>query len=153
MKLEGKVAFVTGGGTGIGKSAAIALAKEGAKVMVMGRRPDPLQETVKEIEAAGGTARYFAGDVTEQADLEQIRDIIDREWGRLDILVNNAGSGMRKAFMDTTLDELDYLYKIDLRSVFAVTQLCFLCKRGGVLLMFLQYWAFLVVNTLRPIAL
>jgi len=122
MKLEGKVAFVTGGGTGIGKSAAIALAKEGAKVMVMGRRPDPLQETVKEIEAAGGTARYFAGDVTEQADLEQIRDIIDREWGRLDIMVNNAGSGMRKAFMDTTLDELDYLYKIDLRSVFAVTQ-------------------------------
>lgn len=122
VKLEGKTALVTGGGTGIGKSAAIALAKEGARVMVAGRRSGPLEEVAEEIKAAGGTALAFSADVTKVADIEKMREALESSWGRLDILINNAGSAMRKPFMDTTLEEFDYIYNIDLRSVFAVTQ-------------------------------
>lgn len=122
MKLEGKVAMITGGGTGIGKAAALTLASEGARVLINGRRLQPLEETVAEIEAAGGSALAFSGDVTKTEDLMSMRDEIKAKWGRLDILINNAGSGMRKPFLQTTLEEFDYLYQIDLRSVFNVTQ-------------------------------
>lgn len=122
MKLNGKVALVTGGGTGIGKSAAIALAKEGARVVVVGRRSGPLEETVQEIKAGGGEALAVSTDVTSGSDLEKLRDLTESTWGRLDILINNAGSGMRKPFMETTLEDFDYIYNIDLRSVFAVSQ-------------------------------
>lgn len=122
MRLENKVAIVTGGGTGIGKQAAIDMAAEGAKVLVMGRRVEPLEETVAEIKKAGGQALAFSGDVTKTEEVERARDLVKEEWGRLDILVNNAGSGMRKPFLETTLEEFDYIYQIDLRSVFLVTQ-------------------------------
>ncbi len=122
MRLENKVAIVTGGGTGIGKQAAIDMAAEGAKVLVMGRRAEPLEETVAEIKKAGGKAIAFSGDVTKTEDVEKARELVKEEWGRLDILVNNAGSGMRKPFLETTLEEFDYIYQIDLRSVFLVTQ-------------------------------
>ena len=122
MKLEGKVAMITGGGTGIGKAAALSLASEGARVLINGRRLQPLEETVAEIEAAGGIALAFPGDVTKTEDLISMRDEIKAKWGRLDILINNAGSGMRKPFLQTTLEEFDYMYQIDLRSVFNVTQ-------------------------------
>ncbi len=123
MKLNGKVALITGGGTGIGKSAAIALAREGAKVAVVGRRSGPLEETVQEIQAINGEAIAVPTDVTKVEEIERLRDQIDSTWGKLDILINNAGSGMRKPFMETTLEDFDYIYNIDLRSVFAVSQI------------------------------
>jgi len=122
MRLEGKVAVVTGGGTGIGKGAAIALAANGARILVTGRRSQPLDETVAEIRQSGGTALACPGDITVRADIEKIRDMVKGEWGRLDILVNNAGSAMRKPFLETTMDEFDQMYRIDLRSVFEVSQ-------------------------------
>jgi len=122
LKLAQKVALVTGGGTGIGQAAAIALAAEGARVLVMGRRLEPLEETVQMIKSNGGEAELFAGDVTSWDDIKAAQEKVAGLWGRLDILVNNAGSGMRKPFLETTLEEFDYIYQIDLRSVFAVTQ-------------------------------
>lgn len=123
MKLENKVAIVTGGGTGIGKQAAIDMALEGAKVLVLGRRAEPLEETVAEISKAGGTALALSTDVTKAEDIIRARDLVKDTWGRLDILVNNAGSGMRKPFLETTVEEFDYIYEIDLKSVFVVTQI------------------------------
>ncbi len=122
MKLKDRVAVITGGGTGIGQDAALTLAREGAKVVVSGRRPEPLEETVKLIKEAGGEAAAVPCDVTDAADIERLKNKTVELYGRCDILINNAGSGMNKPFMDTTLDDLDYIYKIDLRSVFAVTQ-------------------------------
>ncbi len=122
MKLESRVAIITGGGTGIGRQAAIDMALEGAKVLVMGRRIEPLEETVAQIAKAGGTALALSSDVTKREDIEGARDLVKKTWGRLDILVNNAGSGMRKPFLETSIEEFDYLYKIDLKSVFEVTQ-------------------------------
>ncbi|NLB52843.1 MAG: SDR family oxidoreductase [Syntrophomonadaceae bacterium] len=133
MKVEGKVAVITGGGTGIGKAAAISLAAEGAKVLVTGRRPEPLQETVAEIKAKGGIALAYPGDVTKTEDIIGIKDCAKENWGHLDILINNAGSAIRKPFMQTTLEEFDYIYQIDLRSVFNVTQvmLPLMLESGG----------------------
>lgn len=122
MRLDGKVALITGGGTGIGKQAALDMAREGAKVVVTGRRPEPLEETVKEIKDVGGEAMACPGDVTKIEDIEKMRDTVQQEWGRLDILINNAGSALVKPFKEITLEEFDYIYAIDLRSVFAVTQ-------------------------------
>ncbi len=132
MKFDGKVALVTGGGTGIGKSAAIALAKEGAKVVIVGRRSGPLEETAQEIKAFNGEVLAVPTDVTKVDEIESLRDKIDSTWGRLDILINNAGSAMRKPFIETTLEDFDYIYNIDLRSVFAVTKIMVpLMQKGG----------------------
>ncbi len=122
MRLTGKTAMVTGGGTGIGRGAAIALAREGAKVAVMGRRPDPLEETVEIIKLNGGTAIACPGDVTSRDDLGRSYTMIQNEWGRLDILVNNAGAAIFKPFMETTMEEFDHIFRVDLRSVFETTQ-------------------------------
>lgn len=122
MRLNGKVALLTGGGTGIGRGAAISLAAEGAKVVVLGRRPEPLNETVVEIKGNGGEAFACPADVTNIGDIEKACEITKNSFGRLDILVNNAGSAMRKPFMQTRLEDFDRLYQVDLRSVFAVSQ-------------------------------
>ena len=133
MKFDGKVVLITGGGTGIGKSAALALAREGAKVVIVGRRSGPLEETAQEIKAINGEVLAVPTDVTKVSDIESLRDKIDSAWGRLDILINNAGSAMRKPFMETTLEDFDYIYNIDLRSVFAVSQIMvpLMLKGGG----------------------
>jgi len=133
MKFDGKVALVTGGGTGIGKSAAIALAREGAKVAIAGRRSGPLEETAQEIKALGGEVLAVPTDVTKISDIEALRDKIEAAWGRLDILINNAGSALRKPFLETTLEDFDHIYNVDLRSVFAVSQIMvpLMLKGGG----------------------
>ncbi|MCP8689989.1 SDR family NAD(P)-dependent oxidoreductase [Marinobacterium sedimentorum] len=88
--LEGKVAFITGGGSGIGAATAARFAQEGARVVICGRRSEPLDEVVSRIRAAGGEAEAVLADVSdEQAFVSALQAAADRH-GRLDILVNNA---------------------------------------------------------------
>lgn len=88
--LEGKVAFITGGGSGIGAATAQRFAEEGARVVICGRRLEPLNEVVSRIHAAGGEAEAVLADVSdEQAFVSALRAVADRH-GKLDILVNNA---------------------------------------------------------------
>ena len=89
--LTGKVAWVTGAGSGIGQAAAIALAREGATVVLTGRRKEPLDATAATIKAAGGTALVKPGDLMKAVAVNRIAADIDKRFGRLDILVNNAG--------------------------------------------------------------
>ena len=89
--LDDKVAWVTGGGSGIGEAAALALASAGAKVVLTGRRLEPLQAVAAQIEKAEGVAATMPGDLTERATAGRIVDAIETQFGRLDILVNNAG--------------------------------------------------------------
>ncbi|MGZ3584575.1 MAG: SDR family NAD(P)-dependent oxidoreductase, partial [Ktedonobacterales bacterium] len=91
MQLADKVALVTGGGEGIGKASAQLLAREGARVAVLGRSADNVQEAAGDIQRAGGDAIALVADVA-QADQMQaaVKQIADR-WGRLDIVVANAG--------------------------------------------------------------
>ncbi|MCW3475324.1 SDR family oxidoreductase [Limobrevibacterium gyesilva] len=90
-KLQGKIAWVTGAGSGIGEAAALALAEEGASVVLTGRRREPLESVAARIVAAGGVADVQPGDLTVAAAVQGVADHIRSRYGRLDILVANAG--------------------------------------------------------------
>jgi meso-butanediol dehydrogenase/(S,S)-butanediol dehydrogenase/diacetyl reductase len=89
-RMQGKVAFVTGGGSGIGAATAQRLAQEGATVVVCGRRREPLDAVVADIVAAGGKAEAVVADVSDEAGFTAALDATARRHGRLDVLVNNA---------------------------------------------------------------
>jgi NAD(P)-dependent dehydrogenase (short-subunit alcohol dehydrogenase family) len=89
--MAGRVALVTGGGSGIGRAAALRLACDGELVTVAGRREDALRETVEEIQAAGRTADYLVLDVTEEAQVAAAMAAVQRTYGRLELAVNAAG--------------------------------------------------------------
>ena len=89
--LKGKIAWVTGAGSGIGAAAAAALAADGAVVVLTGRRRDPLDTVAAQIKKAGGTAHVQPGDLMSASAVEKIAGFIKEKLGRLDILVNNAG--------------------------------------------------------------
>jgi NAD(P)-dependent dehydrogenase (short-subunit alcohol dehydrogenase family) len=91
MRLEGKVALITGGGSGIGEAASILFAKEGARVAILGRTREKLEETVKRIEEAGGEALAVEGDVSKYPDMERVAAEVMEKWGRLDVVFANAG--------------------------------------------------------------
>jgi len=91
QQLRGKVAWITGAGSGIGEAAALALADDGASVVLTGRRRPPLEDVAKRIERAGGVAHVQEGDLGKSSTAERIAAFIKEKLGRLDILVNNAG--------------------------------------------------------------
>src|SRR5260370_29080295 len=96
MKLQGRVALVTGAGTGIGRAIAEAFAREGAQVAVnYSRSRDAAEEVVTAIRSAGGTATPIAADVSQQSDVDSMLDRVRQEFGGLDFLVNNAGWSTR----------------------------------------------------------
>ncbi|MGI8741496.1 MAG: SDR family NAD(P)-dependent oxidoreductase [Bryobacteraceae bacterium] len=96
MEFQNRVALVTGAGTGIGRSAAEALARAGAKVAVnYSRSRDAAEEVVAQIRNSGGTAIAVAADVSDEAQVNSMFERVNREFGRLDILVNNAGWSTR----------------------------------------------------------
>lgn len=102
--LKGKVAWVTGAGSGIGEAGALALAKAGAAVVLTGRRKEPLEDVAKRIRSGGGTALVKAGDLMKATTAQKTAAAIKEKFGRLDILVNNAGLNIPKR----RWTELDY---------------------------------------------
>jgi NAD(P)-dependent dehydrogenase (short-subunit alcohol dehydrogenase family) len=107
--LEGKIAWVTGAGSGIGEAAALILAEEGAALVLTGRRREPLEGVAARIRQQSGPngadAHVQPGDLTEPADVRRIGDYIAREIGRLDILVNNAGININDRHWDKLTPE------------------------------------------------
>src|SRR5687768_11697576 len=102
MDLNGAIALVTGGSEGIGRGIAEALARQGSKVTIVGRREEVLRTTASEI-----GAEWIRGDVGSEADAQRVVRTVVELHGRLDILVNNAGYGIFKPLVDTTLEELE----------------------------------------------
>jgi NAD(P)-dependent dehydrogenase (short-subunit alcohol dehydrogenase family) len=119
MQLAGKVAFVTGAGSGIGKGAALRFGQEGAKVAALGRTPTQLNQTVEAVKAAGGEAIALLGDVSQPDHMQAaVQKIIDA-WGRLDIVVANAGiNGVWTSLDDLTPEEWDTTLDINLKGTF-----------------------------------
>jgi NAD(P)-dependent dehydrogenase (short-subunit alcohol dehydrogenase family) len=103
MASNGKVALVTGGGSGIGKASALALAREGFAVVVAGRRPEPLNAVVAEIEGMQGKALGVPTDVGDPASVEALFAATKAKFGRLDVLFNNAGFGA-----NAPIEELEF---------------------------------------------
>ncbi len=90
-ELSGKVAIITGGGTGIGRGAALMLSEEGCRVVLCGRRKAPLDEALEKINAQGGEGLVVEGDVSEASDVDRLVNTAQDTFGQIDILVNNAG--------------------------------------------------------------
>lgn len=120
--LQGRVAVVTGGGSGIGRSLAVALAEAGARITVAGRTPASLEGTCHQIASSGGHASAERLDITRPADVAAALERIVKREGRLDILVNSAGGMLRRAALDITEDEWDRLVDVNLKGVFFCCQ-------------------------------
>ena len=121
FSLKGKVAMVTGGGTGIGFGISKAMTEAGAKVVITGRREGVLKKAVEEL---GGSAYYFVSDITDKAGIPGLVNAIASKVGPVDILVNNAGIHLKKDAQDTTDEEFEKLLQTNLHSVFALTREC-----------------------------
>ena len=115
---EGKVALVTGAGSGIGRATALVFAREGAKVVVSDIVVEGGQETVQQIEAAGGEAIFVKADVSQAADVEALVTQTVETYGRLDCAFNNAGiEGGMKLTIDCTKEEFDRTIAVNLTGV------------------------------------
>ncbi len=116
--LAGKVALVTGGGSGIGRACALALAAAGADIVISGRTGAKLDRVGEEIAATGGRATTVAGDVSAGSDVEQMVATAVARFGRLDIVICSAGISPVGRVTDISEAEWDECMAIDLRSVF-----------------------------------
>jgi NAD(P)-dependent dehydrogenase (short-subunit alcohol dehydrogenase family) len=101
---KGRVAIVTGGGTGVGKAAALALLRDGWRVAVAGRRKEPLEAAIRE-SGAGERGLAVPTDVTDSAQVRAMFDKTVQAWGRVDLLFNNAGMGLGQALLEDIADE------------------------------------------------
>lgn len=144
MQLEGKVAIVTGGSRGIGKAMALALAREGATVVVAGRTESQsaflegtLADTVAEIERGGGRALAVRTDVTRDADVEALVSKTLDSFGRIDVLVNNAGINLLADLVDLPMRRWDLILNVNLRGTVLCTKLALPAmierKRGSII--------------------
>ena len=117
--LDGKVAVITGGNSGIGRASAVALANAGAKVVIFGRDPATLDETLAELGDAGHAVR---GDVADMADLDRLFAEVKAEHGRVDVLFANAGIAPPGAFADATPDDYDRLFDVNVKGLYFTVQ-------------------------------
>jgi len=132
-RLAGKVALITGGGSGIGRACALEFARQGAKVAIVGRRADQLSAAVNEIDRAGGIAHSVRCDVTNVEQVEHaVRSVVEH-FNRLDVVVNNAGAMFPGNAEQTSEAHWDLLIDTNLKGTFLISRasLRFLRRSGG----------------------
>ncbi len=132
-RLKGKIAIVTGGADGIGRAIAMTMAAEGAAVLVADRDADKGAQTVADITAAGGEARFQRTDVRRTDEVQQMVAAAVGHWGGLDILVNNAGVGIHGSVVDISEDDWNQVLDINLTGVWRGMKaaLPIMLARGG----------------------
>lgn len=123
MRMEGKVALITGGGSGIGRATANLFANEGAKVVVADNNEARAGESAKEISGAGGEAEAVGGDVTDTDDARRMVDTAEQRYGKLNVLVNCAGITHRDARPGASEDEIwDRVIDVNLKGTYLVAR-------------------------------
>jgi citronellol/citronellal dehydrogenase len=138
----GRVALVTGGGTGIGRATALELAGTGAKVVVCGRRTEPLSETAAAVEAGSGEALAVAADLREEDEVERVVDAVLERFGTIDVLVNNAGGQFSAPAEEIGLKRWRAVERVTVDAVWSVTQAVAtraLIPAGGGLIVFVGF--------------
>jgi NAD(P)-dependent dehydrogenase (short-subunit alcohol dehydrogenase family) len=121
-RLSGKVALITGGGTGIGRATALAFAREGASVTVAGRRLEKLREVIAEVQKQGGAGLAMECDVTRARDVERaVKGTVER-FGRLNVLVNNAGALHVSTVEGITEEEWDRVMAVNVKGPFLMSR-------------------------------
>ena len=126
MSAEGKIAIVTGAGSGIGKATALALLKEGYRVVLAGRRGEALEQTVAEAGARGSEALVVPTDVSNPSSVRDLFDKTKNTFGRLDLLFNNAGtSAAAVPLEDLPAEEWCHVIEVNLTGAFLCTQAAF----------------------------
>ena len=122
MRLKDRMAIVTGGGAGIGRSVCVNMVKEGAKVVVADINQETAQETADTLTKEGGDAMAFQMDVTQKSAVQTMAAEALKAYGKIDILVNNAGTDIKGAITELTERTWDTLMDINLKGVFLCTQ-------------------------------
>ncbi|NKB47896.1 MAG: glucose 1-dehydrogenase [Alphaproteobacteria bacterium] len=119
MQLAGKVAVITGSGSGFGEGIAKACAREGAWVVVSDINEEGGHRVTEEISTAGGAASFFKADVSDGGDTQALIEFAQSQYGRFDILVNNAGVGhLRKPMTEVSEDEFDRVFAVNVKGIY-----------------------------------
>lgn len=128
-KLSGKIAVITGGNSGMGLATAQLFAKEGAKVIITGRRQKELDEAVESI---GANAEGVLGDVSRLSDLDKLNDHVKAKYGRVDVIFANAGLGSLAPIDQVTEAQFDETFNVNVKGTyFTVQKLLPLVPDGG----------------------
>jgi NAD(P)-dependent dehydrogenase (short-subunit alcohol dehydrogenase family) len=122
MDITGKVAIVTGGGSGIGQGIALALARAGVSVVICGRRKEALEKTVRMIEEAGGRVTVVQGDISQTPDVQRVVKVALDTFGHIDILINNAGISGGDEIHKMTDADWDQVMSVNLRGAFLMAR-------------------------------
>ncbi|MBC8160800.1 MAG: SDR family oxidoreductase [Roseiflexaceae bacterium] len=122
IQLANKIALVTGAGAGIGRGIALALAEAGATVLVNDQNAESAYETVAQIAGQNGQAQAIVADISDERAVKQLFEHIAGTYDGLHVLVNNAGFNLFKGIVDTTPDDWDRIFAVDLRGLYLVTR-------------------------------
>src|SRR5215813_8700613 len=144
MNLQNKIALVTGGGTGIGRSVAESLVALGAKVVINGRREDILTQAQLQIDASGKKITAVVGDIANPATAQRMIETALKHFGGVDILINNAGIFKPAPFLEHTADEVNGYLDIILKGTFFASQAVIPAMRqrgGGAIVNIGSMWA------------
>ena len=136
-ELSGKVALITGGGSGIGKATALLMAREGAKVVVISRTGEEINQTLEEVEKAGGTGLALTADISKQTDMQRVYAQIQQQYGRLDIVFANAGiNGVWAPIEELEPDDWQKTINVNLTGTFLTVHYAIpmLKRQGGAII-------------------
>lgn len=121
-RLKDKVAIISGGATGMGGASSRLFAAEGARVAIIDRNRDAAAETVADIRRQGGIAEHWVVDVSQEAEVNAAIAEVEKTFGPANVLFNHAGTIVIKPFLETTLEDWEWLHAVNVRSMFLMTR-------------------------------